>query len=659
MGMIFAIILLLTAVVVANVVHLIYPKIPLSIYQIIVGILLALLPTEATNYTLHPELFLMIVIAPLLFNDGQNQSFKYLSSNLKPILSMTVALALVTVLITGTFLHVTIPATFSFALAFMLAAIVTPTDAVAVKSLTTGIKMPENVNGALEYESLFNDASGIVLLELALQTYRSGTFSLGHGIWTFIYVFAGGIIFGAILGSLLISLRTTLMRNHVDIGSIVIPLNVMTPIVIYWLAEGFHLSGILAVVAAGVVHSILYNRMRLTSAKVQMATTTVWNIVSDALNGIVFVLLGVLLPQVVLQTSLSDLGRLIAIGVTVYLITAGLRFLWVRFRLVNIHSQNPTQDGLLMAIGGVHGTITLALAFSLPVTINNQYFAFRDSIILISAVVILTSILVSAISFPLLLPPKSNSYSKEEFRNELIKTVQYALNELRTMSKYSPEKALVVDQLSSQMTQYHDFNRDVYNQLMNKASQVELATLDKLNEEGQISDQEAHYLTGFVTRSIFRANQHNIWEFWVILWHRIKWRRLRNRYLRKHHHNPNLKPCQPIQNRRLNSRQRQKINQILGRINHEVDTFLHSIETPANVNEVTMVRRTFFQRKRFFSHDTSLDTELITNLSIEAFQLEHSYVQTQLNNDQISQELANALNEQISTDELVYMQSLD
>ena len=237
MEMILGIVLLLTAVVAANVVHLVYPKIPLSIYQIIAGILLASLPTEATKFTMHPELFMMVVIAPLMFNDGQNQSFRYLSSNIRSILSMTVGLALITVLITGSFLHWLQPETFSLALAFMLAAIVTPTDAVAVKSITTNMKVPKNVNGALEYESLFNDASGIVLLDLALETYRSGQFSLGHGIWIFVYVFFGGIIFGAVLGSLLISLRISLMRKHVDIGSIVIPINVMTPIVVYWLAE--------------------------------------------------------------------------------------------------------------------------------------------------------------------------------------------------------------------------------------------------------------------------------------------------------------------------------------------------------------------------------------------------------------------------------------
>lgn len=653
MEMILGIVLLLTAVVAANVVHLVYPKIPLSIYQIIAGILLASLPTEATNFTMHPELFMMVIIAPLMFNDGQNQSFRYLSSNIKSILSMTVGLALVTVLITGSFLHWLQPETFSLALAFMLAAIVTPTDAVAVKSITTNMKVPKNVNGALEYESLFNDASGIVLLDLALETYRSGQFSLGHGIWIFVYVFFGGIIFGAVLGSLLISLRTSLMRKHVDIGSIVIPINVMTPIVVYWLAEELHLSGILAVVAAGVVHSILYDRMRLTSTKVQMSTTTIWNIISDALNGLVFVLLGVMLPPVLGRTSWQNLGAIVALAFAIYIITTLLRFLWVRFKLVNIQSTNLNRDSLLMALGGIHGTITLALAFSLPVLINNHQFAFRNSMILVAAIVILISIAVGAIGYPIILPPKSKSYSKSEFQKELIKTVQYAINELRTSEKYSPEKAVVIDQLSSQMTQYHEFNRNVYSQLMGKAHQIELATLDRLNEEGRISDKEAKFLVNFVTRSIFRVNKHSFLELWVILWHRLKWRFIRYRHLKKGSRY-NVGPKY-----QLTKEQRAETAEILEIINREIDKYLHLIETPQNANEVAMVRRTYFQRKRFFLHDISMDTDLITSLFIEAFQLEHSYVQMQLADDQFSQELANALNEQISTDELVYTQSLD
>lgn len=118
-------------------------------------------------------------------------------------------------------------------------------------------------------------------------------------------------------------------------------------------------------------------------------------------------------------------------------------------------------------------------------------------------------------------------------------------------------------------------------------------------------------------------------------------------------------PQNNIGPKQLTEEQRAETADILEIINREIDKYLHSIETPQNANEVAMVRRTYFQRKRFFMRDISMDSDLITSLSIEAFQLEHSYVQMRLADDQVSQELANALNEQISTDELVYTQSLD
>lgn len=656
MGLLLGILLLFTAVVVANVIHLVYPKIPLSIYQIIAGILLASLPTAATNFTMHPELFMMVVIAPLMFNDGQNQSFRYLSSNYKSILSVSVVLALITVLITGGILHFALPTVFPFALAFILAAIITPTDAVAVKSITANMTVPENVNGALEYESLFNDASGIVLLDLSLAAYQSGKFSISHGLWSFIYVFFGGIIFGAIMGNLLINLRQRLMRNHVDIGSIVIPINVMTPIVVYWLAEELHFSGILAVVSAGIVHSILYDHLRLTSTKVQMATTTIWAIISDALNGIVFVLLGVMLPQVLHRTAPNNLLNLLWIALLLYIIMTALRFIWTRFRLVNIHSakQDLNRDSLLMAIGGIHGTITLALAFSLPVMVNHHEFTFRNSMILIAAFVILISILVGAVVYPLVLPPKSREYTPEEFQQTFNKTVHYAINVLREDTSHTREWSMVADQLSSQSAQFHSFNRKLFEQLVNKTHQVELATLDQLTEDDVITEKQAQFYANFVTRSVVRGSRHSFFESWVIFWHRLKWRFARRRRLRRKFKNSSTN------NRQLVTKnEREAINDVQSIIYKNVEQYLRSISSPKNVNEIAMINHIYLQKKHFFSKDLHVDTDLVTTLFIEAFQLEHSYVQQQLAAGKLSQELANALNEQISTDELVYVQSLD
>lgn len=660
MDLLLGVILLLTTVVVANVIHLIYPKIPLSIYQIIAGVLLASLPTTATNFTMHPELFMMVIIAPLMFNDGQNQSFRYLTSNYKSILSISVVLALVTVLIAGCLLHLALPTVFPFALAFTLAAIITPTDAVAVKSITNNMTVPENVNGALEYESLFNDASGIVLLDLSLAAYQSGEFSVSHGLWTFAYVFFGGIVFGAIMGNLLIALRQRLMRNHVDIGSIVIPINVMTPIVVYGLAEELHFSGILAVVSAGIVHSILYDRLRLTSTKVQMATTTIWNIISDALNGLVFVLLGVMLPQVLRRTTPHNLLRLVWIALALYVIMTVLRFLWTWLRLVNIHSpkEHLIRDSLLMAIGGIHGTITLSLAFSLPVMINHHEFTFRNAIILIAAFVILISLLVGAVVYPLLLPPKSREYTPEEFRRAFNKTVHHAIDTLHEDDQHPRERSMVADQLSSQSEQFHSFNRALFEQLVNKAHQVELTTLDQLTADEVITEKQAHLFTKFVTRSVLRGNQHGFFSYLQLTWHRFKWRRLRRQRLQKEKAQRSKAPAPGIDHPATDSN-RKTLAQIQTLVYRNVDKYLHSISTPENVNEIAVVNRIYWRKKRFFSRDFDVDTDVVTSLFIEAFQLEHSYVQEELVAGNLSQELANALNEQISTDELVYVQSLD
>ncbi|KRM25283.1 MULTISPECIES: cation:proton antiporter [Limosilactobacillus] len=655
MELLLGIILLLATVVVANIIHLIFPRIPLSIYQILAGVLLASLPTAATNFTMHPELFMMVVIAPLMFNDGQNQSFRYLSKNYKSIFSISVLLALVTVLVAGSILHLAMPMVFPFALAFILAAIITPTDAVAVKSITSNMTVPENVNGALEYESLFNDASGIVLLELSLSAYRSGEFSIGYGLWFFIYVFFGGIIFGAIFGYLLITLRQRLMRRHVDIGSIVIPINVMTPIVIYWSAEEIHFSGILAVVSAGIVHSILYDRLQLTSTKVQMATTTIWTIVSDSLNGIVFVLLGVMLPQVIQRTAPRNLLNLALIGLALYLIMTVMRYLWVRLRLVNIDSEKVhiKRDSLLMSIGGMHGTITLSLAFSLPVIINHHEFAFRNSIILIAAFVILISILVGAIVYPIMLPSKARDYSQEEFQRYLTATVHYAINDLHGDNNHPRERAMVRDQLSTQAHQFHNFDNNLFKQLMNRTHQVELATIDRLTDEGKITEQEAQAYSRFVTRSVLRGGQHGLLEFCKVMIHRLKWRLNRWHYLRKHGQKLDAKQKELIDSKRA------AFNKIQLLVYRNVERYLHSVSNPNNLNEIAMVQRVYLKRKEFFNRDRTVDNDVVTSLFIEAFQLEHGYVQQKLAAGELSQELANALNEQISTDELVYAQSLD
>lgn len=655
--------LLLITVIAANIIHLIWPVLPLAIYQIIAGILLSVLPIDTHAISLEPEIFMLLIIAPLMFNDGQNVSFRQLSRNVKLILSLAVSLAIVTVVLLGCGLKLALPHQFSYPLAFMLAAIITPTDAVAVKSLTANVEMPKNVNDALEYESLFNDASGLVLFGLATETLASGSFSIGHGIANFLYVFFGGIIFGTLAGWLLVYLRTTLMRTHVDIGSIVIPINFLTPFIVYWLAEELHCSGILAVVAAGIVHSILYDQLRLTSSRVQNATTTLWNMTSSLLNGFVFVLLGVMLPDVISQTGIT-LARLIIIAIALYIGMGLLRYLWARFRLADLHSKNLNRDSWLLALGGIHGTITLAMAFSIPSLSQNELIA-RNQLILLAALVILISLIVGTIAFPKILPAKANSYTKREFQDQLIKTVQYAIDNLNEIPDHKKEKALLIDQLSSQMTLTFKINRATYDKLATQALNIELQSLAQLNESGIITQHEQLIYERMIGHDALMHSQHGLLAFLRVWRYRRKWQRL-HRKIQKKQKNALQKQqisLEQIQQSKYPLKKGTKhVEYVFKILLQDVNSFLDEVQNADNIHEVTMLRRLYNNRQQIISRLHSrnkLDVEVLRTLAIKAFQDEHSYIQQQSLAGEISGDLAGALNEHISNDQLVFIQSFD
>ena len=644
MSTILGIITLIVAVVIANIAHLFYPRLPLAVYQIFIGIIFAIWPTIPT-FELEPETFLLLIIAPLMFNDGQNASFRALSKNVKQILSMTVYLAIFTVLVAGLGLHAAVPA-FTLPLAFMLAAIITPTDAVAVKSLTTGVAMPKKVHQTLEHESLFNDASGLVLFSLAATSLSSGKFSFLTSISTFLYVFIGGILIGVITGWLIIELRLFLMRTNVDIGQIVIPMNLMTPIVVYWLAEEVHTSGILAVVAAGVMHSLLNDRLRLTSTKVQIATTTLWQIVSDTLNGIVFVFLGLSLPQVLGATTPQGLGTLIVIAVCLYLLTAGIRYLWARLNFVDLQDQ-PTQQSkaaLLLALGGIHGTITLALAFSIPLTVKGTPLGLRNTMILIAALVILISITVGAIAFPKILPPKKKSYTRAEFRNSLIQTVQAAINRINEQTTHPLERAAVIDQLSSQMSLTYQINPTVYQQLLEECYEVESNMLDELSQTDEFSPFTLKLYARLITQNLTSHSHLGLRSLHRTIIQRLKWRRIQRRF-------------RVVQATLANDEVQKVLRTLLARTTWAVNNHLNQVQTAQNDNEVIMVRRLYLNRIRAFGRHHQLDNEIMHQLFVTAFQDEHSAIQQALADGEINSDLAKALNEHSSVDELVYMQS--
>ncbi|WP_072152534.1 cation:proton antiporter [Weissella viridescens] len=176
MDFLFVILVIMAAIIIANFLSQLMPKIPQAFWQILAGIILALIPGTLHQIHLEPDLFLMLVIAPLLFYEGQHTNASVISKNFSAIIRLAGILAIVTVVVLGfteqAIMHWVLP------LAVALAAIVTPTDATALDSVTSTVKMPSGIKRALNLESLFNDASGLVVLELALLWLNTGHFFL-------------------------------------------------------------------------------------------------------------------------------------------------------------------------------------------------------------------------------------------------------------------------------------------------------------------------------------------------------------------------------------------------------------------------------------------------------------------------------------------------
>lgn len=460
--------LLLIGVIATNIIKDFIPKIPEAFILIIVGVAMSFTPIF-NNFELEPEFFMLMIIAPIMFIDGQKQSFSKIKKRFGGIWTLSVVLAVVTALVVGMITnHVEVA--WTLPLAITLAAIVTPTDAVAVKSLTAGTDMPEGVGEALELESLFNDATGLVMLDLSLSVLSKGTFSVLNGLEHFFFVAFGGVVIGTISGLLIVTLRVNLQQRASNPETTIIPISLLTPFAVYLLAEHLGTSGILAVVATGMVHNWESSRLRLTSTSVQLTSRTIWGTIADVLNDIVFLILGISLPTVwsaMTKIGVSGTLQLAALSLLIYVVMLVLRYFWAlrdddrnnrsrRHRQTlpsffgDRNDQNHRFYAQIFAISGVHGTVTLAMAFSLPYQIGGRAFPYREELIIVATIVILLSMLISAIVLPLSLPKKVEAYSDSDLIHIRDKMVDYAsLKILDTVTDHNTREVLSA-QLQSQ-----------------------------------------------------------------------------------------------------------------------------------------------------------------------------------------------------------------
>ncbi|GAP02457.1 Na/H antiporter [Fructobacillus pseudoficulneus] len=434
MSILLLIALLVGAVITANIVQPFFKRIPEALILVAIGVLFSILPIFH-GFKINPEFFMFLIIAPIMFQEGQSHSFATIRKNSKNIIQLSVFLAIFTVALVA-LVSSNFQTKWPLALTIALAAIIVPTDAVAVKSMTSGLKMPKGLNKSLELESLFNDATGIVLLNLALSFFAKGTLNPVAGINYFLFVAIGGLVIGFALSYLMVGLGLYLNFHANSAQATTIPLNLLTPFVIYIIAEHMGTSGILAVVAAGIVHNWERSRLQLISTESQVVTATIWQTLTTLLNGIAFVILGLALPAVFkTMATFGWAGSLIllSLALAIYLAMFLCRFLWVTFQggqhltefFGKKHTKNRQHRARIFGLSGVHGAVTLALAMSLPEKVNGHPLPFLDEIQIVAALVILISLLIASVALPLILPKENQAYSQEKLestRNKMIDT---------------------------------------------------------------------------------------------------------------------------------------------------------------------------------------------------------------------------------------------
>ncbi|AYC99935.1 sodium proton antiporter [Neorhizobium sp. NCHU2750] len=452
---------MLLAVILSGTISRLLPlAIPMPLIQIALGAAIA--AVTGGGVELQPDIFFLLFLPPLLFLDGWRIPKEGLFRDKAVILELALGLVVFTVIGVGFLIHWMIPA-MPLAVAFALAAIVSPTDPVAVSAIAQRVTIPPRLMHILEGESLLNDASGLVCMRFAVAAAVSGSFSLSDAVGTFLWVSVGGIVIGAGCTWLVVRIKDIVSRKLGEEPGSQILISLLIPFGAYLIAEHLHCSGILAAVAAGIAMS--YGELRGKALAItRVRRNAVWDTVQFALNGTMFVLLGEQLPgivsgaaRVVTETGHMDPLWLIFYVIAINVALALLRFAWVwvslhftMFRAARRgqHIRKPHWKLLVAtSLAGVRGAITLAGVLTLPFFLDDGVTPFpaRDLAIFLAAGVIIFSLIAASVGLPFLLkhlqlPPEPDHHQEEDTARiasaeaaiRMIEKLQHAMSEGRT-----------------------------------------------------------------------------------------------------------------------------------------------------------------------------------------------------------------------------------
>lgn len=665
-------------VIVSSFVHTFIPKVPLAFIQIFLGMILYLTPIPV-EFNFDSELFMVTLIAPLLFVEGVNVSRVHLRKYIKPVMMMALGLVITTVIGVGLFIHWIWPE-LPIGAAFAIAAILCPTDAVAVQAITKGKVLPKGSMTILEGESLLNDAAGIISFKIAVGVLITGTFSIFDAIQQFLIASIGGAIVGLIIGMALVRFRLTLMRRGIENINMFTFIQLLTPFVTYLIAELFHASGIIAAVVAGLVHGFERDRIAQTRTQLQMSYNHTWSILGYVLNGFVFSILGFLVPEVIvkiIKTEPHNLLFLIVITSLVALAVYLFRFVWVYVlypyfylsvspfqKMISKNDEDKVTESkpkrslyaLIMTLCGVHGTISLAIALTLPYLLaNHETFAYRNDLLFIASGMVILSLIIAQVILPLVTPDspevKIGNMSFKEARIYILEHVIDYLNQKSTFEtsyRYGNVIKDYHDKLTFLKTvEKEDENSKELERLQKIAFNVETKTLEKLVDDGEITESVLENYMRYAERTEVYKQASLLRRIIVGLRGMLLKRRVKTKI--------NSASSLSVTDNLL---ELGKINKL---VHYNVVSRLAKEATTDNKLEVGMICDGYLMRidnltpNNFFN---SRHEDTLTKIKLNALREQRRILRELIENDEITEGTALKLRESINYDEMVIVDSM-
>jgi monovalent cation/hydrogen antiporter len=429
-------------------------RFPFPILLVIAGLGIAFWP-GLPEVHLIPDLVFLIFLPPLLFSAAWKFPWDDFRSNLLPIFALAVGLVLATMLgvaLTATWL---IPG-MTLATGFVLGAIVSPPDAVAATAVLKNLRLPKRLGTVLEGESLVNDSSGLVAYHFAVAAVVTGSFSMAKAGGEFLWMSFGGILLGLLVGAVVGALH-----RYIKDPAVEITLTLLTPYIAYLPAERLGVSGVLAVVTAGLY--VGHRSWQALNVGSRMERDAIWKFLDYLLNGVVFILIGLQFPTILLEIqNETSLWQMIGIGALISAVVIGVRFLWVfpmawmeRRLFSGAKSTAQFLDaGALVVVSwaGMRGVVSLAAALALPLMLSNgEEFPYRHVILFLTFCVIFVTLVLQGLTLPFIVrwlgveergdDFQAESKARELLINEIIERIdEEALSTIEPVQRESLEQ---------------------------------------------------------------------------------------------------------------------------------------------------------------------------------------------------------------------------